>query len=64
MQEKHFVGLDCGNSSFRILLGTYDGQNITTEVVEQIPHDMVRIGAYYYWDLLKILDRFKDALKT
>ena len=57
------VGLDCGNSSFRILLGKYDGNTIETEVIDQIPNDMVRIGDYYYWDLLKMFDGFKTSLK-
>lgn len=60
---KNIIGLDCGNSSFRILLGRYDGEKITTEVIRQIPNRMVHIGEYYYWDFLKIFDEFKAALK-
>lgn len=61
---KHMVGLDCGNSSFRILLGSYDGKRITTEVVNQIQNQMVRIGDYYYWDLLHVFNEFKNSLKS
>lgn len=60
---KNIIGLDCGNSSFRILLGKYDGSKITTEVVNQIQNQMVHVGDYYYWDLLKIFDEFKSTLK-
>lgn len=60
---KHMVGLDCGNSSFRILLGRYDGEKITTEVVDQIQNQMVHVGDYYYWDLLKMFNEFKNSLK-
>lgn len=63
MSVKNIVGLDCGNSSFRTLLGRFDGKTITTEVIQQLPNDMVHIGEYYYWDLLKIFDGFKLSLK-
>ncbi|HML36245.1 MAG TPA: rhamnulokinase family protein [Bacillota bacterium] len=63
MATRNIIGLDCGNSSFRILLGKYDGQTITTEVVDQLPNDMIRIGDYFYWDILKIFDGFQSSLK-
>lgn len=63
MTYKNIVGLDCGNSSFRILLGKYDGNKLTTEVIDQIPNNMVRIGDYFYWDLLKIFDGLKTSLR-
>lgn len=59
----YFVGLDCGNSSFRTLLGVYDKGKITTEVIDQIPNDMIEINGYFYWDVLKIYDGFLQSLK-
>ena len=63
MTIRNMIGLDCGNSSFRVLLGRYDGQAITTEVIDQIQNDMIRIGDYYYWDILKIFEGFQSSLK-
>ncbi|HHV30176.1 rhamnulokinase [Acetivibrio mesophilus] len=63
MVNKNIVGLDCGNSSFRVLLGKYDGETIKTEVIDQIQNDMIRIGDYFYWDILKIFEGFKVSLK-
>ncbi|MEL7656226.1 MAG: rhamnulokinase family protein [Bacillota bacterium] len=63
MKIKNLVGLDCGNSSFRVLLGKFDGQTITTEVIDQIPNDMIRVGDYFYWDILKIFEGFQSSLK-
>jgi len=60
---KHLVGLDCGNSSFRIFLGKYDGQGVTMELIDQYPNDMVRCMGYDYWDMLRIFDGFKASLK-
>lgn len=63
MNEKHFVGLDCGNSSFRTLIGTFDGSSIKTEVVDQTMNEMVQVGDYFYWNILKIFAGFKKSLK-
>ena len=62
-EEKIMVALDCGNSSFRIVAGQYKEGKIQSEVVSQIPNSMVKIGEYYYWDLLHIFHEFKLSLK-
>lgn len=60
---KNIVGFDCGNSSFRITLGRYDGKRIETQVVEQIPNHMIQINGDYYWDILNIYKGLLDGLK-
>lgn len=62
-QQKNLVALDCGNSSFRIVLGRYDGNRLTMEVVDQYPNDMVHVGEYDYWDFLRIYEGFLRSLK-
>ncbi len=60
---KNIVGFDCGNSSFRITIGRYDGKRINTQVVEQIPNQMIQINGDYYWDILNIYKGLVDGLK-
>ena len=60
---KHMLGLDCGNSSFRIFLGRFDGERITMEMIQQTPNAMVQVGDLFYWDLLNIFEGFKGALR-
>lgn len=62
-KAKIMVALDCGNSSFRIVTGQYSEGRIQSEVISQIPNSMVKIGKYYYWDLLHIFNEFKASLK-
>lgn len=62
-RTKNIVALDCGNSSYRIVLGRYDGERITTEVIDQKPNNMIRVGDYFYWDFLMIYHEFKQSLK-
>ena len=35
---KHMVAFDCGNSSYRVVLGSYDGERLTMDVVCQVPN--------------------------
>ena len=60
---KNIISLDCGNSSYRVVLGKYDGENISTEVIAQESNSMVQKQDYYYWDLHKIFNFFKRSLK-
>ena len=62
-KESTMVALDCGNSSFRVVLGQYRDGKIESTVVTQVPNGMIRIGEYDYWDMLNILKEFKAALK-
>ncbi|MBE5967803.1 MAG: rhamnulokinase [Lachnospiraceae bacterium] len=61
---KNIIALDCGNSSYRVVLGKYDGDRITTEVIAQEENHMIRVLDYYYWDFLKIYDFLLKSLKT
>lgn len=60
---KHIVAFDCGNSSYRVVLGTYDGERISMEVVSQVPNEMVEIGGRFYWDFLAIFQNLKRGLQ-
>jgi len=60
---KHMVAFDCGNSSFRVVLGTYDDSKITMEVVSQTPNEMVCVQGRYFWDFLAIFQSLKRGLQ-
>ncbi len=57
------VAFDCGNSSFRTVIGQYDGTRTTTEVISQISHNTIEINGLYYWDILHVFDGLKQGLK-
>ena len=57
------VGFDCGNSSIRTVLGFCDGENITIELIRQVPNNTVRVNGYDYWDILYIFDQMQQGLK-
>ena len=57
------VGFDCGNSSIRTVVGTYDGEKIRTEIVHQVPNRAVTINGVNFWDILNIFQEMQNGLK-
>jgi sugar (pentulose or hexulose) kinase len=57
------IAFDCGNSSFRTMLGRFNGKSLFMEVVDQVSHDAIEINGLYYWDILKIFEGLKQGLK-
>ncbi len=56
------IALDCGNSSYRVVLGRFENGKLTTQVIGQRPNGMVQVGDYLYWDMLKMYDGFLELL--
>ncbi|MHC1740561.1 MAG: rhamnulokinase family protein [Anaerolineaceae bacterium] len=59
----HCVAFDCGNSSLRVVVGTYDGKKVTTDVVSQVPNSTIELNGIYYWDILYIFDSLRKGLR-
>jgi len=57
------VGFDCGNSSIRTVVGTYDGEEISTEVLHQVPNRAVSVNGVNFWDILNIYNEMQNGLK-
>lgn len=57
------IGFDCGNSSIRTVLGSFDGSHIKTEVVSQVSNKAIRSVSYDYWDILRIFQEMQYGFK-
>jgi rhamnulokinase len=62
-EKKVSVAFDCGNSSFRIVVGLYDGEKINMDVIAQVQNSAIQINSLFYWDILHIFDGLKQGLK-
>ncbi|MBR0086009.1 MAG: rhamnulokinase [Lachnospiraceae bacterium] len=62
--KKIMVALDCGNTSFRTVVGEYENGKVETTLIDQQPNGMIKIGDYYYWDIMRIFNEFKTSLKN
>lgn len=60
---RNLLSVDCGNSSIRVMLCRYDGERLAAELVLQEPNDMVRLGSYYFWDMLRIFEIIKEGIR-
>lgn len=61
--NKNIIALDCGNSSFRVVLGRYSNEKIEMETVYRVENNMHNINGYYYWDILNIFTNLKEGIK-
>lgn len=57
------VAFDCGNSSLRTVVGKFDGNKVTTDVVSQVPNSAIELNGIFYWDILYIYDSLRQGLR-
>ena len=57
-----FLAFDCGATSGRGVLATFEGASFKMEEVCRFPSEMVRRDGRMYWDVLAIRDHFVDCL--
>ena len=64
MKEKHtFLAFDCGATSGRGVLATFDGASFRMEEVYRFPSEMIRKDGRMYWDVLAMRDHFVACLQ-
>ena len=58
----NMIAFDCGNSTIRTILCHFDGEKLTNEIIKSDPNEMVKIGNFFYWDMLNIFTNMKKGL--
>jgi rhamnulokinase len=63
MTDKHrFLAFDCGATSGRAMLATFDKGVFSMEEVYRFPNGIVEQGGKYFWDIAAIFDHFRKCL--
>jgi rhamnulokinase len=62
-QTSDYLALDLGAESGRGLLGHFDGERLALEEVHRFPNGPVRLLDTIYWDLPRLFDECKAALR-
>ena len=63
MKEKHnFLAFDCGATSGRAVLATFEGGSFVVKEVYRFPSDIIELGGKYYWDIFAIYNHFCKCL--
>ena len=60
---RYYLALDLGAESGRGLLGRFDGRHLTLEEVHRFPNGPVRMLDTLHWDLPRLFDEIKVALR-
>ena len=62
-KEKHnFLAFDCGATSGRAVLATFEGGSFAVKEVYRFPSDIIELGGKYYWDVFAIYNHFCKCL--
>lgn len=59
----HILGFDFGASSGRAILGRYDGQRLSIEVVHQFPNGPVYCAGRMHWDVLRFVSEIQEGIR-
>lgn len=63
MEKQHrFLAFDCGATSGRAILGTFDDGSFRMEEVYRFPNQTLEIGGKYYWNVYSIYEHFIKCL--
>ena len=60
---RQYIAIDCGNSSIRVVRGTFDGRKIDTTLVHQVSNDPVCVNGLYYWDILRLFHELQRGIR-
>ena len=63
MEKRYrFLAFDCGATSGRAILGTFDEGSFRMEEVYRFPNQTLEIGGKYYWNVYSIYEHFLKCL--
>ncbi len=63
MSIRHFVAIDLGATSGRVILATISGGKIEMEEVHRFPDTIIQMQGHFYWDLPAIYKSVLEGLR-
>ena len=63
MSLRHFVAIDLGATSGRVILATINGGKIEMEEVHRFPDTIIQMQGHFYWDLPAIYKSVLEGLR-
>ncbi len=62
MNKHCFLAFDCGATSGRAVLGSFEDGRFSMKEVYRFPSGIIELGGKYYWDILAIYEHFCKCL--
>lgn len=63
MQSKHFIAVDLGATSGRVILATVSDGNICMETLHRFPNRLVCVAGKYYWNIYALYEEIVEGLR-
>lgn len=63
MDSKHYLAVDLGATSGRVILGTLSEGKLELEELARFPNKIIRTGGHYFWDLYALYDEILVGLR-
>jgi rhamnulokinase len=63
MSAHHYLGIDLGAESGRVMLGTLSAGKLSLEELHRFPNGAVRLGDTLRWDVLRLWQEIKTGLR-
>lgn len=63
MTSRHYLAIDLGAESGRVMCGRFDGQRLTLTEVHRFPNTPVRVGLHLHWNVLALWNEIQTGLR-
>ncbi|WP_448336881.1 rhamnulokinase [Chloroflexus aurantiacus] len=60
----HFIAIDIGASSGRVILGRWDGTRFTLEEIHRFPNGMIERDGHLFWDVNRLWQEVQHGLRA
>ncbi|MGQ9529571.1 MAG: rhamnulokinase [Chloroflexus sp.] len=60
----HFIAIDIGASSGRVILGRWDGTRFALEEIHRFPNGMIERDGHVFWDVKRLWHEVQHGLRT
>ncbi len=62
MSAKHYLGIDLGAESGRVMLGTLENGKVTLDEMHRFPNVIITVNGTLRWDVLRLFDEIKKGI--
>lgn len=63
MNQRHYIAVDLGAESGRVMLGTFESGKLRLEEVHRFPNGPIRFHGTQRWDVLRLWEDMKAGLR-
>lgn len=63
METKHFIAVDLGATSGRVILATVGAESLGMETLHRFPNRLVCLGGKYFWNIYALYEEIVEGLR-